>query len=161
MWVSFASWLKLVPSGSLEVLLNTLVCFFVAKKAGAQRFMVDARASNRHFLRMRIPSWLQAILALPAVLASEVGYTGKSIERKRPVPDSLIYPVPATLPMGFSWAVFFCQDVTDHCTLAESADSLLLFYRDHSTPPLLGSKHGLGSHGFRWSSRERVSMFTT
>ena len=26
--------------------------FFVAKKAGAQRFIVDARASNRHFLRL-------------------------------------------------------------------------------------------------------------
>ena len=47
--------------------------------------------------------------------------------------------------------MFFCQDVTDHCTLAGSADSLLLVCRDHSTPPLLGSKHGMGSLGFRWS----------
>ena len=52
----------------------------------------------------------------------------------------------------FSWAVFFCQDVTDHCTLAGSADSHLYICRDHSTPPLLGSKHGMGSCGFRWSS---------
>ena len=32
-----------------------------------------------------------------------------------------------------------------------SADSPLFVCRDHSTPPLLGSKHGLGSAGFRWS----------
>ena len=44
------------------------------------------------------------------------------IDKTRPVPDSLIYPVPATLPMGFSWAMFYCQNVTDHCTLAGSAD---------------------------------------
>ena len=56
-----------------------------------------------------------------------------------------------TPPMDFSLAMFFCQDVTDHCTLARSADSPLCVCRDHSTPPLLGSKHGMGSLGFRWS----------
>ena len=40
---------RLVPS--FLRLWNTLVSFFVAKKAGALRFMLDARASNRHFLR--------------------------------------------------------------------------------------------------------------
>ena len=51
--------------------------------------------------QMRIPDWLQVFFffALPAVLASEVGYTGKPIERKRLVPDSLKYPVPTTPPM--------------------------------------------------------------
>ena len=50
---------------------------------------------------MRIPSWLQVFFALPAVLASEVGYTVKTIELKRLVPDSLMYPVPTTLQAGF------------------------------------------------------------
>ena len=71
--------------------------------------------------------------------------------KKRLASHSLIYPVPTTLPMCFSWAMFFCQDVTDHCTLAGSADSPLFICRDHSTPPLLGSKHGMGSLGLRWS----------
>ena len=44
--------------------------------------------------------------------------------------------------------MFFCQDVTDHCTVEGSADSLPFVCRDNSTPPLLGSKHGLGSAGF-------------
>ena len=161
-------------------------------KAGAQKFIVDARASDRHFLRppsgpwltgeglchaelqgapedaqnwfvgsadfknafrqLRIPGWLQAFFfCTPGVLASEVGYTGKTIERKRLVPDSLIYLVPTTLPMGFSGTMFFGQDVTDHCTLSGSADSHLFVCRDHSKPLLLGSKHGMGSRGFRWS----------
>ena len=84
---------------------------------------------------MRIPGRLQAFLALPAVLASELG---RRSTQKRLAPDSLIYPVSTTLPMGFSWAMFFCQDVTDHCTLAGVLVLLFLLYRDHSTPPLLG-----------------------
>ena len=47
--------------------------------------------------------------------------------------------------------MFFCQDVTDNRTRARSAHSLLLMCRDHSTPPLLVSKQGMGSLGFRWS----------
>ena len=65
--------------------------------------------------------------ALPVVLASEVGYTGKTIDRRRLTLHSLIFHVPTTLPTGFLWTRFFCQVVTDHCTLEESADSLLLF----------------------------------
>ena len=94
---------------------------------------------------MRIPGCLQAFFALPSVLGPEVGYKGKTIDRKSLAPDSLMEPVPTTLPMGFSSAMFLCQDVTDHCTLAGSADSSLVVCRDHSTPPLLGSKHGIAS----------------
>ena len=102
--------------------------------------------------RTRIPGWLQAFFALLAVLASEVGYSGKTGNQKRLAPDSLTNPVPTTLPMGFSWAVFFCQDVTDHYTPV-GADSPYFVCRDHSTPPLLRSTHGMGSPGFRWSFR--------
>ena len=67
---------------------------------------------------MRILRWLQAYLALPAVLASVVGHTGDMIDKQRLVLDS------ATLPMGA--AMLFCQDVTYHWTLAESSVSPLL-----------------------------------
>ena len=40
--------------------------------------------------QMRVPGWLQVIFALPVVLASEVGYAGKTINQKRLAPDSLI-----------------------------------------------------------------------
>ena len=45
--------------------------------------------------------WLQSFFALSAVLASEVGYTVKTIDQIRLVPDSSMYPVPTTLPMVF------------------------------------------------------------
>ena len=60
--------------------------------------------------------------------------------------------------MVFSWAMFFCQVVTDHCTLTSSADSPLFVCRDHSTPPLFGSKHCMGSAGFRWSYADNVGV---
>ena len=115
--------------------------FFVAKKAGAKRFFVDARASNRQFVRPPFgplltgeglchvefqeapedaqnwfvgsaetknvfpsdadPGWLQAFSALPAVLASKVGKTGKTINQKKLAPDSLICPVPCNTSNGF------------------------------------------------------------
>ena len=84
---------------------------------------------------------------LPAVLAFEVGYTGETNERKRLAPDSLIHPVPTTLRMGFSSAMFFCQNVTDHCTLVGSADPPLFVRRDHSTRLMAGvQKAGLDVH---------------
>ena len=45
----------LVKAGSgefVEDAVEHVGVFFVAKKAGAQRFVTDARASNRHFLRL-------------------------------------------------------------------------------------------------------------
>ena len=126
--------------------------FRCQKKAGAQRFIIDARVSNRHILRppsgplrtgeglchvefqgapedaqnwfvgsgdiknafhqMRIPGWLQAFFALPAVLAPDVGYTGKTVDQKRPAPDSLIYAVTTTLPMGFFMGDVFLSRIT-------------------------------------------------
>ena len=96
------------------------------------------------FRQMRIPGWLQAFFALPACLASEVGYTRKTVDQKRLPPDSLIVPVPTTLQVGFSWEMFLCQDVTDNRTLTGSVDSRLLICRNRSTPPLLGSRQGTG-----------------
>ena len=56
------------------------------------------------FHQLRIPEWLQAFSAL---LASEVSYTGKTSDQKRLARESLMYPVPTTLPMG---SMCFCQD---------------------------------------------------
>ena len=50
-----------------------------------------------------------------------------------------------------SWMMFFCQDATNHCTLSESCDTPLFICRDHSAPPLLVCKHGVGLRGFRCS----------
>ena len=70
-----------------------------------------------------------------------------------------MYPVLTTLPIGFSWAVR-CSSVKMSRTtvLSRSADSSLLICRDHSTPPLLSSEHGMGSLGFRWSYADHLRV---
>ena len=85
------------------------------------------------------------------------------IQERRLIEDVLFAilwkdPVPSTLPVGLSWTMFFCQAVTDHCTLAGSSDSSLFVCRDHSASPLLGSKHGMGSVGVRWSYADNVGV---
>ena len=116
----------------------------------------DAHNLVRRFgrYRERVPSdsfrvGCRPFLHCPLFLHPELVTREKTIDQTRLAPDSLMYPVP-TQPMGFSRAMFFCQDVADHCTLAGSANSPLFVCGDHSTP-LLGSKHGSGSLSFRWS----------
>ena len=61
---SVTSWVfirDVVMDGSVwfvEDAVEYVGLFFVAKKAGAQRFVIDARASNRHFLNP--PFWTAA-----------------------------------------------------------------------------------------------------
>ena len=75
--------------------------------------------SRTRFIKCAFLNGNNRFCALSAVLASEVGYTGRTVNQKLVAPDSLIYPVPTTFLMGFSWAMFLCQDVTDHCTLGK------------------------------------------
>ena len=84
------------------------------------------------FHQMRIPGCgCKRFFELSAVLASEVGYTGKT-NHERLASNTLICPVPSKLPMDFTWAMLFRQDVTDQCTLARSADYPLFVCRDHT-----------------------------
>ena len=176
-WVSFEVWFRRICEDAVE----QVGLFFVAKKAGAQRFIVGACAGG-HFLgppsgplltgeglchvefqqafddaqnwlvgsadikntfhQMRIPGDCWRFFALHAVLASEVGYTRSKTSRSR------FFEI--TCPYDSSKG-FFLGDVSDHCTHARSVDSPLFVCRDHSAPRLLGSKHGMGSVGFRWS----------
>ena len=110
----------------------------------------DRSLLRRRFIRCVFRDDCRPFFALSAVLASEVAYARKTIDGRRLAPDSWIYPVPAAHPIGFCWAMFFCQNVTDHCTLTGSADSPLFICRDHSAPALLGGKRDIGSLGFRW-----------
>ena len=91
---------------------------------------------------MRIPCWLLAVFALPTLLASDVGNKGKTLDQKRLVSDSLINLVLTKLPTGFSLAIFSVK--TSRIT--------------HSTPPLLGSRRGLGFAGFRWSYADNLGV---
>ena len=93
---------------------------------------------------MRLPGWLKAFFSLPAVLASEVGYTGRTVHLKRLAPNPLIYPVPAALPVVFFWggAVFFCED--NFWVLARGAGIQNAGLDVHDTAPASGSADVLG-----------------
>ena len=144
--------------------------FFVAKKARAQMFIIDACASNRQLFESsiwtiahgrrtlpcrigfsgyqeRVPPDAHSrmvagvlFLHFPLFSHRKMATQEKPANQIRLVPNSLIYPVPTKTSNGFSWTMFFHQDVTDNCTFAGSADSSLFVCRHHSTPPLLGSK---------------------
>ena len=89
------------------------------------------------------------VFALPAVLAPDVGYTRKTVDQKRPAPDSLIYAVTTTLPMGFFMGDVFLSRIT-----ARSREVLIILFSFAATTLLhrcLVAKLGLGSAGFRWS----------
>ena len=66
------------------------------------------------FHQMRIPAWLFSFFGLPFLCVSEIIVASQTIEEKR--------SVPTTHPMGFCWAMFPCQDVTDECTASGVAD---------------------------------------
>ena len=123
--------------------------FFVTKKDGTLRLIIDARKGNQYFKKppwvdmlsgegmarvevtleqladlciasgdvknafhhFAIPLWLSRYFGLPPVRASDLNLTGKTIDGKLLASADLVYPVPRTLPMGFSWAMFFCQHV--------------------------------------------------
>ena len=74
----------------------------------------------------------------------------KTVNQERLAPHSWIFSVPTNTPFGF-----FVDDVLlskmSRTTARSrgSVDSPLC--RDHSAPPLLGSKHGMGPRGVRWS----------
>ena len=125
--------------GSADVKNGCHVEFQGAPEDCQNQFVASADVKNA-FHQMRIPGWLHTFFALPAVLASEVGHTGKNVDQKRLVPDSLMYLVRYDTPDGFSWEMFFCQDVTDHCTVTRSADFPLSFGRD--TAARLQTWHG-------------------
>ena len=65
----------------------------VARKGGAvpwledaQNWVVGSADVKNAFHQMRIPGWLQAFFALPAVLASQVGYAGKRMSKSDLLP---------------------------------------------------------------------------
>ena len=57
-----------------------------------------------YYHRLLLPDWMQPYFALPPVLACEIPSLAGSFS-----PDTLVYPMCRTLPMGFSHAPFLAQ----------------------------------------------------
>ena len=69
------------------------------------------------FHRLRMPVWLRRYFGLPPRFANDVGLTGSMLDGRVLLADSLVFPVPTALPMGFSWSLFYCQTLGEHLAL--------------------------------------------
>ena len=97
---------------------GTLPCRISGAPEDAQNWFVGSAEIKNTFHQMRFSGWLQLFFfAFPAVLASEVGYVGKTIDQTRLAPILLHVDMCVSLPLpkGFSGAKFFCQGVTGYC----------------------------------------------
>ena len=65
------------------------------------------------FHRLRQPKWLSEFFCLDSIPASWVGLEGTTLDGVLLQPDSLIYPAPGSLCMGFTWSLFFAQRISE------------------------------------------------
>ena len=91
------------------------------------------------FHRLRQPRWMQELFCLDPIPAQWVGVQGQQIDGVTLAADQLIFPMPASLPMGCSWSLFFAQAVSEHLMsdvplLAQSA-----LLRDRGPPLVIRS----------------------
>ena len=61
------------------------------------------------FHRMRILRELSRYFCLGVFTAAELGLTGTLLDGQTLRADSRLCPAAASLPMGFSWSFYFCQ----------------------------------------------------
>ena len=92
------------------------------------------------FHRLRQPRWMQELFCLDPIPARWVGLQGQTIDGITLAADQLIYPMPASRPMGCSWSMFFAQAVSEHLMgeISHLAQSALLRDRE---PPLVIRSH--------------------
>ena len=106
-------------------------------KPGSPEFLEELRTMELHvglsdvkdcFHRLKQPRWLSEYFCLKPIRAHWVGLAGKYLEGVKLGSNDLIYPMPGSLCMGFSWSLYFCQQINEHqCTLTRSlGDSTLI-----------------------------------
>ena len=170
--------------------------FFVRKKCGKLRLILDARRTNRRFAppprvdlltaeglgrievelpddqdfsslycgtadvqdafhRMGIPLWLSRWFGLPRFRAGDVGIT-ETVDGVVD-PDDWVTPMPRCLPMGFSWSLFFAQDVDEE--VASQALSRAELLRDRGHPLVLTLRGALASSTRHYIYVDNIGVF--
>lgn len=150
--VTFAAFVsKLVSLNLVEVSLQPAVeqvgLFFVKKKVGKLRLIMDCRRSNCHFeepepvqlatgeamsrmelpegkplftasadlqnafYTMSMPELLRPYFGLRRCRAADLGL--KEVDGVKLKPQDWVYPRVSVIPMGWKWALFFCQRVNE------------------------------------------------
>ena len=65
------------------------------------------------FHRIRQPRWLSRYFCLMPIEARHVGLTGKLLDGQVLQSSDLVYPMPGSLCMGFSWSLYFAQRISE------------------------------------------------
>ncbi|CAK8990488.1 unnamed protein product, partial [Durusdinium trenchii] len=65
------------------------------------------------FHRIKQPRWLAKHFCLLPIEARHVGLTGQTLEGRTLSSSDLVYPMPGSLCMGFSWSLFFAQRISE------------------------------------------------
>ena len=73
------------------------------------RFCLGTSDVKDAFHRFRIDRKLSAFFCLQPVRASEVRLCGKEVGVSVVGVDSWVFPAFGSLPMGFTWSLYFCQ----------------------------------------------------
>ncbi len=89
------------------------------------------------FHRLRQPKWLAEYFCFEGIPASWVGLGGKELDGVQLKPDSIIFPAPGSLSMGFTWSLFFAQKINErmmsqvttlkHSSLASDRSEAMVF----------------------------------
>ncbi|CAE7427144.1 DEK1, partial [Symbiodinium sp. CCMP2592] len=125
--------LQLIP-GRRE---HTVGVFFVLKKSGKLRLILDTRKANTYFrkprashlptpaawtsievapddtlytARMELPPHLRQYFRLPAI---KCRFLDKDMWPQGCGPEDFVTPEYATLPMGWNWSLYFCQSLLE------------------------------------------------
>ena len=65
------------------------------------------------FHRLRQPKWLSEYFCFDGIPAKWVGMHGCVLDGVMLEPDSIIFPAPGSLSMGFTWSLFFAQKINE------------------------------------------------
>ena len=96
------------PRRPPQVHLATAGAFSELRTPVGQKVYVSSLDVQNAFYNFRIPHWLGMYYGLDPLVASKVGLT--SIDNVHISGSQLVYPCMAVLPMGCSWAVYWCQE---------------------------------------------------
>ena len=73
------------------------------------------------FHHFELPREMQELFGMPPIEARFLGL--RSVENVKIDPITEIFPLVTTVPMGFSWSMFWCQQAHEHCLDREAAQN--------------------------------------
>ena len=91
------------------------------------------------FHKLLIDEELSKYFCLPPIPAHVLGLGGVVLNGARLSHDSLVWPCPCALPMGFSWSPFFCQSMTETISARATFSTPCCTITDDGPPPVFSA----------------------